>query len=163
PRGLVHLAVNECGLRAFAAALLVHSRFDELVVEVVALTGTLTNAREHGVTAGRLSEVADEPLNGNGLADAGAPQQADLDALGVGSEQVDDLDARDEDRCLGRLLDIFRSRSVDTANFGRLDRAALVDRLADDVDDAAEHLRTNRNGDRTTGVAHRLAADETLG
>src|SRR5690606_12218169 len=163
PRRLVHLAVNECGRGTLAAAFLVHARFDELVVEVVAFTSTLTDASEHGVTAVRLSDVVDELLDENGLADASAAEQADLAALGVRSEQVDDLDAGDEDCRLGRLLDILRSRSVNAANFARLDRAALVDRLADDVDDAAEHLRADRNRDRTTGVAHRLAADETFG
>jgi hypothetical protein len=52
-----------------------------------------------------LGDVVDQLLDEHGLADAGAAEQADLAALGVGREEVDDLDAGDEDRGLGRLVD----------------------------------------------------------
>ena len=39
----------------------------------------------------------------------------------------------------------------------------LVDRLADDVHDAAERLVADRHGDRLAGVGHVLAADQALG
>jgi hypothetical protein len=42
-------------------------------------------------------DVADQLLNQHGLAHAGAAEEADLAALLVGGEQVDDLDAGDED------------------------------------------------------------------
>ena len=38
-------------------------------------------------------DVVDQLLNQNGLADAGAAEQTDLAALGVGADQVNDLDA----------------------------------------------------------------------
>ena len=112
----------------------------------------------------RLGDVVDQFLDQNGLADAGAAEQADLAALGVGREQVDDLDAGDEDRGFGRLLDIFGSRRHGSDGVSvRRDRAFLVDRLADDVDDAAEHFRADRHGDRRAGVGDRLAANQTFG
>ena len=43
------------------------------------------------------------------------------------------------------------------------DRAAFVDRLADDVHDAAERLRADRDRDLRAGVDDFLAADETFG
>ncbi len=43
------------------------------------------------------------------------------------------------------------------------DRAGLVHRLADHVDDAAEHRLADRHDDRLAGVADLLAAHETLG
>ena len=50
------------------------------------------------------------------------------------------------------------------ARLGRgLDRARLVDRLADDVHDAAERLVADRHRDRLAGVGHLLAADEAFG
>ena len=52
------------------------------------------------------------------------------------------------------------SASVDWSTYSG---AGWVDRLADDVDDAAEHLRADGNHDRITGVDHRLAAHEALG
>jgi hypothetical protein len=45
----------------------------------------------------------------------------------------------------------------------RADRAALVDRLADDVDDAAERLGADRHRDLRAGVDHFLAAGEAVG
>jgi hypothetical protein len=44
-----------------------------------------------------------------------------------------------------------------------LDRAGFVDRLADDVHDAAERFVANRNHDRSAGVDDFLAADQTFG
>ena len=43
------------------------------------------------------------------------------------------------------------------------DRAALVDRLADDVHDAAERLGADRNLDLRAGVVDLLTAGQTLG
>src|SRR5690606_21774516 len=162
-RRLVHLAVDECSLGAFTTALLVDAGFDELVVKVVAFTGTLTNTGEHGVTAVRLGDVVDQFLDENGLAHAGAAEQADLAALGVRSQKVENLDARDENFGFRRLLDIFRSRLVNTAHLRRGDRASFVNRLTNHVDDAAEHFRTNRNADRRARIPYRLSADQTIG
>jgi hypothetical protein len=44
-----------------------------------------------------------------------------------------------------------------------IDRAALVDRLADDVEDAAERLRADGNADLRAGVGDGLAAGQALG
>ena len=44
-----------------------------------------------------------------------------------------------------------------------LDRAGLVDRLADDVHDAPERLVADRHRDRLAGVGHLLAAHQAFG
>jgi len=49
-------------------------------------------------------DVVDEFHDDDGLAHAGAAEQADLSALRVGGEEVDDLDPRLEDLDLGGLL-----------------------------------------------------------
>ena len=64
-----------------------------LVDEVVALTGALADTGEHRDTAVVLRDALDHLLDEDGLADAGAAEQADLAALHVRGEQVDDLDA----------------------------------------------------------------------
>ena len=133
------------------------------MIEVVALAGALADAGEHRVAAVALGDVVDQLLDEDGLADAGAAEQADLTAAGIRREQVDDLDAGDEDRSLGRLIDIGRRGCVDRRAQRRLDRTAFVDRLADDVHDAAERGRTDRDGDLRAGVNHFLTADETVG
>ena len=145
PRRLVHLAVDERAFGALAAALLVHARFDELVIEVVAFAGALADAGEHRIAAMGLGDVVDQLLDDHRLADAGAAEQADLAALGIGREQVDHLDAGGQDLRFRRLLDEFGRRLMDGAlRLGR-DRPGLVDGLADHVHDAAERLLADRH------------------
>ncbi len=67
------------------------------MIEVVALSRALTDTGEHGVAAVGLRDVVDQFHDENGLTDAGAAEQADLATLGIGREQVDDLDAGDQD------------------------------------------------------------------
>ena len=110
----------------------------------------------------RLGDVVDEFHDQHGLADAGAAEQADLAAAGVRGEQVDDLDAGDEDLRFGGLLGIGRRRLMDVAARLADDRPGLVDRLADDVHDAAERAGADRHRDRRAGVGDGLAAHEAL-
>ena len=134
PGGLVHLAEDEHGL-------VDHARLGHLEPEVVALAGALAHAAEGRQAAVLLGEVVDELLDEHGLAHAGAAEQADLAALGVGREQVDDLDAGLEH--LGRRGQVLDGRggAVDRPALLDLDRLALVDRLAEQVEDAAERRR----------------------
>jgi hypothetical protein len=85
-----------------------------------------------------LGDVVDQFHDENRLAHAGAAEQADLAALGVGGQQVDHLDAGDEDFGFRRLFDEVGRGLVDGALFLGLDRAAFVHGLADDVQDAAQ-------------------------
>ena len=119
-RRLVHLAVHQRALGAGGRAVvllrvLVDAGLDHLVIEVVALAGALADAGEHRIAAVRLGDVVDQLHDQHGLADAGAAEQADLAALGVGREQVDDLDAGDQDFRLGRLIGVERRVLVDGA------------------------------------------------
>ena len=88
---------------------------DHLVIEVVALARALADAGEHRIAAVRLGDVVDQLHDQHRLADAGAAEQADLAALGVGRQQVDDLDAGDEDLRFGRLVGEGGRRLVDGA------------------------------------------------
>ena len=110
-----------------------------------------------------LGDVVDQLHDEHGLADAGAAEEADLAALGVGREQIDDLDAGDEDLRLRRLIGEGRGRLMDGASGIGLDGAGLVHRLADDVDDAPERLVADGHRDRRARVDDLLAAHETFG
>ena len=161
-RRLVHLAVDQRGLGAFAIGL-DNAGFDHLVIQVVALTGTLADTGEDRVATMRFRDVVDEFHDQNGLADTGATEQADLAALCVRREKIDDLDACHQNLCFCRLVDIFRCRAVDRVLLGRLDRLAFVDRLTDDVQDAAKGLRSDRNGNRCTGIGGVRTTNQTFG
>ena len=96
------------------------------MVEVVALAGTLAHAGEHRQAFVRLGDVVDQLHHVDGLADAGAAEQADLAALGERAHQVDDLDAGFQ-QLVGRgLLLVARGGTVDFPMLLGLDRADLV-------------------------------------
>ena len=52
---------------------------------------------------------------------------------------------------------------MDGAVFGGVHRAGFVHRVADDVDDAAEHAFADRRHDRIAGIGHFLAAHQSFG
>ena len=108
-------------------------------------------------------DVADQLRDDDRLADPGAAEDAGLAALGEGGDEVDDLDAGLEDLDRGRLVLEARRRPVDRISGCRVDWPRLVDRLADHIEDAAERLRADRDGDRTAHILHRRAAAETVG
>src|SRR5690606_36173395 len=87
---LVHLAVDENRLALLGIVEPDDPALDHLVVQVVALAGTLTDAAEDREAAALHGHVANELEQGNGLAHAGAAEETDLSTAGIGAEQVDD-------------------------------------------------------------------------
>ena len=138
------------------AGIDVHIGLDHLVIEVVAFAGAFTHAGQNRITAVSLGDVVDQFLHGHGLAHARAAEQADLAALGVGAEQVDDLDPGHQNFGRGGLFGEGRSFPVDRAGEGGGDRTRFVDRVADHVHDAAQGGRAHRNGNAGAGVDHVL-------
>ena len=121
--------------------------------EVVALARALADAAEHRQAAVLRGDVVDQLLDDDGLAHAGAAEQADLAALDVRGEQVDDLDAGLED-LVGRveLLEVGR-RPVDRPALGVVEAVlAVVDGLAHHVEEAAQRRLAHRHRDRLAGV-----------
>ena len=129
----------------------------------VTLTGTLADTGEDRVTTVGLGDVVDELLNQDSLADTGTAEETNLASTGVRGEQVDDLDTGLEDLGRGRLVDVRGRVGVDREGLDGLDRATLVDRLADNVDDTAEATRSDGDLDGRARVDDVLSTDETLG
>ena len=164
---LVHLAEHQrafrFNVRIGIMGIGVDLRFDEFVIEIVALAGAFADAREHRIAAVGLGDVVDQFLDEHRLADARAAEQADLAALGVRREQVDDLDAGDENLRLGRLIDIGGGWLMDGAARLHLDRPGFIHGFADDVHDAPERALADRHRDRLVGVGDLLAAHQAFG
>lgn len=110
-----------------------------------------------------LGDVVDKLLNQDGLADTGTAEETNLATTRVRGEQVDDLDTGLEDLGRGRLVNVRGRVGVNREVLDGLDRATLVDRLADNVDDATEAARSDGDLDGRTRVDDVLATDETLG
>ena len=146
---LVHLAKHQrafrFNLRIGIMGIGIDLRFDEFVIEIVALAGAFADAREYGIAAVGLGDVVDQFLDEHRLAHASAAEQADLAALGVGREQVDDLDAGDENLGVGRLIDISGGWLMDRAALVHLDRPGFIHGLADHVHDAPERALADRH------------------
>jgi peptide chain release factor 1 len=153
--GLVHLAEHE---RDF----LEHARVFHLVIEVVALASALADAREHGVAAVLFGDVVDELEQRDGLAYAGAAEQSDLAAFRDRHDEVDDLDAGLEQLDRARLLLVGRRLAVNRPSLLGPNGARVVDRVAENVHDAAEHLRADGHGDRLAGVPNRETAAQAF-
>ena len=78
------------------------------------------------------------------LAGAGAAEEADLTTTRQRRDQVDDLDAGLEDLHLRLLLVEGRRLAVDRSRVLARDVAALVERFAEHVEEAAERRRADR-------------------
>src|SRR5690606_35523232 len=105
-RRLVHLAEDH-------RSLLDNAGVGHLEVKVVPFTGTFTDTREHGNTAVLLCDVVDEFLDEDRLADARSAEEADLTALDVRSEKVNDFDACFKDFDISCQFLEFRRIAVD--------------------------------------------------
>ena len=110
-------------------------------------------------------DVVDQLLDQDGLAGAGAAEEADLAALHVRRDQVDDLDARSRrsrSSARGRGKRAGRGGSTSARRPCRRG-ACLVDRLADHVPDPAQRRVADGNRDRRAGVDDIGAAREAVG
>jgi hypothetical protein len=79
------------------------------------------------------------------LSDTGTTEKSNLTTLGVGGEEIDDLDTSDENLLRLALLSEKRGGSVDGGLGVALDGALLVDGLADDVKNATEGAGADRD------------------
>jgi hypothetical protein len=102
-------------------------------------------------------------LQNDRLAEARPAEQAGLAAPRQRREQVHDLDAGDEHFRLGRQLGELRRLAVDRAVLLGVDRLASVDRLTQQVEDAAQRLHADGHLQRLAGVGHGHAADQAVG
>ena len=152
PRRLVHLAEHHAGLLDHVAAGVADLGFLHFQPQVGALAGPLADAGEHRVAAVRAGDAGDQLGEDHGLAQAGTAEQARLAAADERRQQVDHLDAGLEHFGLGRQLGQVGSIAVDRPIVVGVDRAAAVDRLADQVEHAAQRGLADRHLDRRAGV-----------
>ena len=110
-----------------------------------------------------LGDVVDQFHDDDGLAHAGAAEEADLAALQERLDQIDDLDAGLEHLFVRRLLVKQRRRPVNGHARLLADGTELVDRLADHVDHAAQRLLAHGHADGAAEVDRLHAAHHAVG
>ena len=157
-RRLVHLTEDQGGLADDVG-------LGHLLDQVVALTGALADSGEHRHTVVVTGDPGDHLLDQHGLADTGTTEQADLAALHVRRQQVDDLDAGVEHLGLG-LEGVERRRlAVDRPALLDLELLALleVEAVADRVEHVSLGHVADGHADRLAGVGDDGAAHEAVG
>src|SRR5206468_9337087 len=92
---------------------------------------------KHGNAAMFHRDVVNQLLNDNCLADACAAECADFAAFRKWTNKIDDLDPRFQDLCACVLLGERRRRSMNWVTLGVVHRAAVINRLASDVEKPA--------------------------
>merc|ERR1712137_12305 len=160
-RGLVHLTEDEGDLGV--TVKLNDGSLLHLVVQIVTLTGTLTDTSEDGETTVGLGDVVNQLLNEDSLSDTSTSEETNLSTTSVRSQQVDNLDTGDEDLGGGGLLGELRGVGVDGGVLGSLDGTTLVNGVTSDVHDTTKGTVTNGDLDGSTGVGGLGTSDETLG
>ena len=153
--GLVHLTKDQRGLVQNTGGV-------HLAPEVTALTGALADTGKDGVAAVLGGHVVNQLLDQDGLADTGTAKQADLAALGIGGQQVDDLDARFQDLSCRFLLSKAGGLAVDGPVRHIVHRALAVDGAAQGVEHAAQCGLAHGGGQAVARCVHGHALAQTL-
>merc|ERR1739848_913929 len=118
---------------------------------------------EHGVTTVGLGHVVDQFHDQDSLAHPGTAEETNLASLCVRGQQVDHLDASDENLLLHAHLLKGGRLSMDGLPLVGRDRAALINGVSNDVDDPAESLGSHGNHDWVPSVVDNVSSDQTLG
>ena len=142
----VHLTVYQSGLTD-------NARFLHFVPQVVTFTCTFTYARKYGVAAVFRCDVMNQFHNKDRLTYTGTAEEADLTALGIRSDKVNDLNPCFQDFHRRRQVVKFRCRPVNRPIIFSLYRFVyLINRFAEDVENTSQHALTNRNANRSTRI-----------
>ena len=139
------------------------ARLDHFAQQVIPLAGTLTHTGEHGETPVTFRDVVDQFLNQNGLTHTRTAKETDLTALGIGFDQVDHLDTREQH---------FRGRAqvLEQRGFGMDGSAIDLGHLGQAVDGIAGHVEQSSvdrfargHRDRLAGIHHGHSAGQAFG
>ena len=107
--------------------------------------------------------VVNQLLNQHGFANACAAEQTDFTALGIGLQQINDLDAGFQNLNCGALLGECRGIAINALALGILGNGlAAVDGLTQHVKHSAQGLLTHRNLDGFSGGKYLHAAIQSI-
>src|SRR5262249_7862869 len=130
--------------------------------EVGAFTSTLADASKYGVTAVGTRNTSDELGENNCFSQTGTAEQTGFTTADERREQVNNFNTRFEHFSLGRQVGHCRSIAVNGPIFFRLDRAAIVDRFAEQIEYTAQGRLADRHGHRAASVDDFHTADHAV-
>ena len=137
--------------------------FDHFAHQVIPFTGTFAYTGKNGYAGICLCDIVDQFLDQYGLSDTGTAEEADLAALGIGLDQIDDLDPCEQHFRAG--AEVFEGRGFGVygaaADFGHCGQS--VDGIAGHVEQAAFDGVADRHGNGSISVSHGKAANQSFG
>jgi len=148
---LVHLAEHQHGV-------IEHPRGLHVAHQLLRFPGALADAAEDGDAPVAAGDIVDKLRDQHGLPHACAAEQASLAATLQGSQEVDRLDAGDEDLGRGALLGQRYRRGVQGAPLAAPEVFPPVNRVAEHVDDAAQQPLAHRDSEGMARVEDGRAA-----
>ena len=152
----VHLTVYQSGLTD-------NARFLHFVPQVVTFTCTFTYTRKYGVTAVFRCNVVNQFHNKDRLTYTGTAEEADFTALGIRSDEVNDLNPCFQNFHLRRQVVKFRCRTVNRPIIIGLYRFIhLINRFAEDVENTPQHALSYRNTNGGTRIFSSHTANQTV-
>mmetsp|Transcript_22005 Transcript_22005/g.31929 ORF Transcript_22005/g.31929 Transcript_22005/m.31929 type:complete len:285 (+) Transcript_22005:634-1488(+) len=162
--GLIHLAVHKGSLGSLSASFrdLDDTSLNHLVVQIVTLSGTFTDASKHRVPSVVLSNVVDELHDDHGLAHTSTTKQTNLSSLGVGGQQVHHLDTGHQNLLGLTLLCKKRGCVMDGSLVFGFNWPPFVYRLADDIHNTTKGFWAHGNHNGFSSIIAALATNETL-
>merc|ERR1711988_1808254 len=160
--GLVHLTVDKGDLGGLVLET-DDTSLNHLVVQVISLTGSLSDSGKDGVTSMSLGDVVDQFHDQDSLADSSTTEETNLTSLGIRGKEVDNLDTSDKDLLLNAHLLELGGLGVDGLTLVGGNGTPLIDWLTNNIDDSSKGFGSNWDHDGVAGVVDNLATDETLG
>ena len=90
-----------------------------------------------------LGDVVNKFHDKDSFADSGTAEETNFTSLGIGSQQVYDFDASDQDFLLDRHLFEFRSLCVNGGSLVSVDGTTFINGITNDVDNATKGFITD--------------------
>ena len=130
--------------------------------EIVSLTGPLADSGKHGVAAVGAGNTGDELGQNHRLSQTGPAEQTRLAAADEGGQEVNHLDPRLEDLGIGQQIGHFRRVTMNGPVIVCDEGAAVIDGVAEQVEDAAQRPLADGNADRPARVLAVRAANKAV-
>jgi hypothetical protein len=134
--------------------LIDHARLAHFLVKIIAFPAPFAYSGKYGNAAVFHSDVVDQLLDDNSLADTRATKCADFAAFCKWANEIDDLDPSFQDLCRCVLIRERWRRAMDWVTFRVVHRAAVINHVASDVKKPAKHRLAYWYGNRTASIGY---------
>eukprot|EP00056_Hartaetosiga_gracilis_P017347 m.7005 g.7005 ORF g.7005 m.7005 type:complete len:506 (+) comp5634_c0_seq1:128-1645(+) len=159
--GLVHLTVHKGHLGVITFKIN-HTTFNHLMVQIVTLTGALTNTSKHRETRVLLCNIVDQFHNKHSLSDTSTSKESNLSTLCVWGKKVNDLNTSFKNSSCGLHFSQNRGFSVNRHKRVSLNGTTLINWLSNNIHNTTKGSSSNGNCDGSASIRHSLSTNKTF-